>query len=181
MNVCSKVKNEKVFDWQSIVDEMAVSFRLTENEAQSLFKSRIARLIGALPFLASCEEADRTARSHVAIYLIAANGSKKEFCHNGNDNRDVMDRLSEISHFKGGDEKIIEKGMKLLALNMVHGYKRDVEYDVSINKYNPVATGDWDYKRLVDSLTEDVKSINFKKMDEYGTCESVVFNAWHYL
>lgn len=178
MNTNLKIENEIEFNWNNIVDETAISFRLTNDERRSLYSSRIARLIGALPFLAGCDEAERTSLAHIGTYLVAARGSKTTFNHNYNDDKGVMNRLEEIGHFKGGNQAILEKGMKLLALNMVHGYMRDIEYDKSINKYNPISAGVWDYKLLVKSLTDDIKSIKCSEMDPYGTCESVVFDYW---
>lgn len=171
-------KFEDQFVWENMVQQTAESFRLNDKEKTVLNKSRIAQLIGALPYLANCNQPERTSLTHLSIYLIAMKGSKKAFYHNSDDNNDVIKRLDTINHFDGGDKKVIEKGMKLLALNMVHDYKRDIEEDVLINKYNPISCGKWNYKKIVEQLTKDISVIDSPVIDEYFTAADTPFMYW---
>ncbi len=171
-------KVEDKFVWESIVQQTAESFRLDDKEKVVLKKSRIAQLIGALPYLANCNQPERTSLTHLSIYLIAMKGSKKAFYHTSDDNDNILNRLDAINHFDGGDKKVIEKGMKLLALNMVHDYKRDIEEDQLNNKYNPINCGVWNYLEIVAQLTKDISLIDSPDMDEYFTAANTPFMYW---
>lgn len=171
-------KEENRVNWEHLVEQTAQSFRLTNQERDSLKNTKIAQLIGALPFLANCNQPERTSLAHLSIYLIAMKGSKSEFYHDTRDNNNVLNRLEAINHFDGGDKKIIEKGMKLLALNMVHDYMRDIEEDSLNNKYNPISAGEWDYKTIVRELTADITAIDCPQMDDYFTAVDTPFMYW---
>lgn len=164
--------------WIGIVGQLKISFRLTDNEVKKLEESKIARLIGAIPFLAKCDNPERKAINHLSTYLAAARGSKVLSLHNLDDDRDILARLEEINTFTSGDPKIIEKGMKLLALNMVHDYLRDMEEDRLNNKYNPLNSGVWNYQKVVDQLITDINSIECKEMDELFSTSDAVFSVW---
>lgn len=166
------------FSWKLLVKKTAISFRLDEREVKSLEKTKVAKLIGLLPFIAGCDHPERTALHHLATYLIAAKGAKEEFFHNVEDNEDILKRLEGINHFVGGDQKILEKGMKLLALVMVHDYKRDIEEDRLKGKYNPITDGAWSYHLLVDQLTEDVNSIYAPEIDIIYKTQDTPFLIW---
>lgn len=105
-------------------------------------------------------------------------GSRDAFFHNPNDNNNILKRLDSINHFDGGDKKIIEKGMKLLALNMVHDYKRDIEEDKINNKYNPISFGVWNYKEIVTQLVKEINAIDCPLMDNYFTAADTPFMYW---
>ncbi|QEN03572.1 hypothetical protein EW093_02280 [Thiospirochaeta perfilievii] len=70
--------------------------------------------------------------------------------------------------------------MKLLALNMVHDYLRDIKEDKIKNKYNPISAGVWNYGKIVKELQNDISKINFKEMDKYFTITDAPFAYWGY-
>lgn len=179
MNI-NKQKMENEFNWDHQVSQISESFRFNDKERASLRESKIAKLIGVLPFLSSCENQERTSLRHLATYIIASRGSKDVFYHNIFDNNDVLSRLYSINTFVGGDKLVIEKGMKLLALNMVHNYLRDIEEDSIRNKYNPIASGVWNYKLIVKELEHDISKIDYKEMDEYFNIIEAPFSYWGY-
>lgn len=111
---------------------------------------------GLLPFIAGCKKPEPTALNHLSAYLIAAKGAKKEFFHSIENDENILNRLQCINHFMGGNKRVLEKGMKLLALVMIHDYKKDVLKDKKRGKYNPVGEGVWNYSTLVRELTDDI-------------------------
>ncbi len=128
--------------WMEISERVAEAFRMTPDERERLSQGRIAKLIAAIPFLAGCEDAERTAVAHLGTYLLSTRETKCYFNARSEDGTSVLERLRLGSNFKGGDARIIEKGLCLLALNMVSDYKRDIEEDERLGKYNPIAAGD---------------------------------------
>lgn len=164
--------------WELLVDKTAISFRLNIKERELLTKSKVAKLIGLLPFIAGCKYPERTALNHLSAYLIAAKGAKNEFYHTIEDDEKILDRLQCINHFMGGDKKVLEKGMKLLALVMVHDYKRDIEVDRIRGKYNPLTGGMWSYTELVKQLTDDIHSIRSPEIDLIFKTQDTPFLIW---
>jgi hypothetical protein len=77
----------------------------------------------------------------------------------------VFERLRLISYFKGGNKKIIEKGMSLLALNMINDYKRDIPIDEAIGKYNPMADDSMNHMQLKAKLIKKITSVDCPEMD----------------
>jgi len=130
--------------WKSLSDTAATSMRMTDREAARFQENTVAKLIGLLPFIARCDDAERTALSHLATFIIAGNGeSRHVFDHSPADDVEPLARLRTISDFKGGDDCLIERGMALLCLCMVSGYARDIELDAHMNRYNPLTSGGW--------------------------------------
>jgi len=109
-------------------------------------RGRIAKLIAAIPFLAGCEDAERTAVAHPAPTCLSTREDEALFQCQPEDRISVLERLRLGSNFKGGDRRIIDRGLCLLALNMVSDYHRDIEEDAALGKYNPIAAGAWDFE-----------------------------------
>lgn len=125
--------------WGKLSDIAAEALRMTDGEADSLRASRVARLVGLLPFLAGCDDAERTALSHLATLVVAGRGqARAAFDHCPADDAEPLARLRTISDFKGGDEAVISRGLALLGLCMAAGYRRDAEVDGLLGAYNPV-------------------------------------------
>ncbi|OHD24836.1 MAG: hypothetical protein A2Y38_18790 [Spirochaetes bacterium GWB1_59_5] len=128
--------------------------RMTDGETQRFKANAVARLVGLLPFIAHCDDPERTALSHLATFVLAGRGeSRAVFDHSAADDVEPLARLRTISDFKGGDDVTIERGMALLCLCMLAGYERDIELDAQLNKYNPLSSGGW-------SMTETEKRLD---------------------
>ena len=127
--------------WDELSDLVAKAFRMSDEESQRFRGSMVAKLIAAIPFLAGCEDAERTAVAHLGTYLLSTRETKRYFNTQPGDSASPLERLRLGSRFKGGDQRIIERGLCLLALNMVSDYKRDLEEDRLLGKYNPIAAG----------------------------------------
>ena len=154
-----------VSTWNEIATAVAGAFRLTAGEHERLHASPVAKLIAAIPFLAQCDDAERTAVAHLGTYLLSVRETKRYFCATAADDTSVLERLRLISAFKGGDPAIIDRGMCLLALEMVSDYRRDAEEDVFRGKHNPISSGDWDHDEVVADLTRRIEAVESPEMD----------------
>ncbi len=164
--------------WRRISGEIAGAFRMTAEEAEEFGRHKIARLIAALPYLAGCDDAGRTAVAHLGTYVLSGRETKHWFNATARDSASILERLWLISDFRGGDAKIIERGLKLLALNMISDYGRDVAEDATLGKYNPVAAGDFDFRKTVEDLEWSILSTSCPEMDEIISIGEMPLGFW---
>lgn len=165
--------------WLEISDHVARTFRLSAEEELQFRSSHIAKLLGAIPFLAECNNPMRSAISNLAVYMMSVGSAKDAFNATARDDHDVFARL-KLARYEGGDQAVIDRGMALIALNMIADYKRDVEHDRSIGKYNPIGAGVWDYGELRDKLLANVESVDCPEMDEIIDVHTVMNVFWNY-
>jgi hypothetical protein len=164
--------------WAAISESVALAFRMDAEESRSFKEGRIARLIAAIPFLAGCEDAERTAVAHLGTYLLSVRETKPYFNARPEDGASALERLRLISDFKGGDQKIIERGLCLLALNMVSDYRRDIEEDARLGKYNPISAGAWDFQETVAELEYKILCAPCPEMDEIVSMTAIPMAYW---
>ena len=155
--------------WHSLTSRLAKVFGL-DDEGLSLVRSnRVFKLVAALPFLAQCEEPERLALSHMGTYHLASHPATREvFAHNFLDSSDLFRRLEPISHFSGGDRRVIDRGMKLLAKAMVADHIHDAEEDRKRSKMNPVNAGHWNGDELISQLSAEIEQLPCPEMDAIG-------------
>mgnify|MGYP001344891158 CR=1 FL=1 len=164
--------------WAELAAQIADAFRMRETESSAFKANKTARLIAAIPFAAGCEEPERTALAHLATYLIAGSPScRRAFDHKAADDREALARLAPIADFQGGDKKVIDRGMRLLALIMVSGYRRDLEKDGKSGEYNPLLAKAW---KADETIAELSKGIDGKAALPYGflTTEQGALTFW---
>jgi len=164
--------------WYSIATQISAAFRMNEVESDKFRNRKIAQLIAAIPFLSGSKNPERTALSHLATYLLAATTARTIFDHAFHDDHDIMARLETISHFEDGDRSIIDRGMRLLALNMVCGYVRDLAKDEASGEYNPVLSGAWDADVLIEHLKKEIEAVPCERMDNVITIPETIFGFW---
>jgi hypothetical protein len=165
--------------WKDIVSVIASSFNMNDEKKAKLLAAPTPKLIAAIPYLAGCREPKRTALAHLATYLVAASeAGEATFDHNEGDNYDVLARLATIGSFEGGNPAIINKGMKMLALIMIRGYKKDLKSDKAKGLYNPVLEGRWDVKTKLASLESAIASTTNDEMDTIVS-GMVTYWGWH--
>jgi hypothetical protein len=139
--------------WKRLAELSAEALRMTEAEAGRFAANPVARLVGLLPFLAGCDDPTRTALAHLATWVVANRGGARTiFDHGPGDDREPLARLAPIADFRGGDKKVIDEGMRRLALSMVAGYDRDRDKDRALDQYNPLNAGVWNYEETVKKL-----------------------------
>ncbi len=152
--------------WESIVSVVSSSFGFSADESKKLSENKTAKLIAAIPFLAGCSQPMRTAVANLAVYHIARAEGKSVFEHNALDDQDAYARLFSISNFQGGDEKIIKRGMALLALQSLRNHVKDSGTDGAKGKYNPVSEGKWDASAIETQLLTEIQNVESPEMDE---------------
>lgn len=147
--------------WEYFVQEMKKVFRFTRKETKWFRNCKTAKLIATIPFVAGCDEPERTAIAHLCIYLAEIRGFQKYYAHLPSDDSDLYKRLGFISTFEGGNREIIEYGMNLLALIMIEGYHRSEQKDKQNGTYNPFISETWDYKLLRNKIIQSLKDNNY--------------------
>ncbi len=176
------VKKEKSTDlkfknWDYIAGSVANAFRMSEEE-YNLFKNKsLAKLIASIPYLAGCEDPERTAVVHLGTYLLSTRIKPVANCK-PSDDEGIFKRLELMSNFIGGDKAIIEKGMSLIALNMIADYARDIEVDRMTGKYNPVDSGAIDYEAERKRLESVITSVECKEMDDIMSLDEAIETYW---
>lgn len=164
----------------TVLGSVAAAFRMDQEEAERFREKSIARLIAALPFLAGSAHPVRTATQHVGIYVLSVRETRNSFYATEADDRYVYARLGPISSFEGGDERIIRRGMALLALNMVNDYARDVSLDRMLGKHNPVASGAWNYEAIVRELQRHIEVVDCPHMDDIMASDEGADGYWEW-
>ncbi len=160
--------------WEEMVDKITGTFRLGVAESESLKQNPVAKLIGAIPVIAECENSERTALAHLGTYMLAKDPAcKSDFGHTAEDDEDFLKRIQLMNHFQGGDRSIIEKGMNLLALIQLEDHRHDAAEDEAAGKYNPVSAGKWDYENTRDRLISRIRGVESRELDEVMTAETV--------
>lgn len=140
--------------WEKLSADTAASFSLTSEEARKLKKSCTARLIALIPFISESPQPERDAVSSLAVYILSIKfPTKMYYSHNEEDDKDIMQRLMNLFNYSGGNRAVQHSGLALLSLNMLNGYKRDMERDRITNKYNPLNSGKWDFNSLYRETT----------------------------
>jgi hypothetical protein len=163
--------------WAEIQDLVSAKFRLSASEREGLAESRVAQLIASIPYLAGSSNAKRVSLANMAVYMMSFGESKEAFNATTDDDADVFARL-RLANFGDGDPQIIERGLAMIALNMVADYRRDTVTDLVNGKHNPVATASWDYEKLEAELIETIESIDCPQMDEITSVPQVMDAFW---
>lgn len=168
--------------WLELCDRMAGTFHMDSSMAQWLKEKDVARLIAATPFLANSHNPKQTAASHLSIYLLSVSESTKSIFHHNewSDDFNIMNRLKPIGNFDGGDKSIIDRGMNLLALNMICGYERDLQKDEKLKKYNPISSGVWNFEKMKNKLIHDIDTNPCPEMDEIFSMDVGIQTFWGY-
>jgi len=150
--------NNQVF--RQLVNELKLSMKLTDEEVSKWEQSITAKIIAAIPYAAGCDNPERYALANLSTLIIAG---KNRSIYDMKKGESIRDRLDPIMNFKGGDPKVIEKGMKLLELISLEDHEKDKDEDVS--KYNPVKENDINYEIERKKLISEINSLPGKELD----------------
>lgn len=165
--------------WETVSSRARVVLNYGVAQTERLEKSRIARFIAAVPFLAGCGKATATSFAHLLVYLAALDDSAKElFFHTEEDDGDLYARLAPVFNFCGGDAELLRCCRDLLALCMVSNYRKDAEEDRALGKYNPVNSGAWDADALIEELTESIGQRITPEIAAFYTVEEALRGYW---
>ena len=61
----------------------------------------------------------------------------------------------------------VSYGMNMLAYIMIEGYNKSKEKDIRDGVYNPIANGNWNYKKLKSMLLKKINEIDCPDLDRY--------------
>lgn len=165
--------------WETVSSRARALLNYGMIKAEWLQKSRIARFIAAVPYLARCRKAVETSLAHLLIYLASLDESSKEiFFHKTEDDSDIYNRLTPILNFNGGDEATLNCCRDLLALCMVSNYQRDAESDRAKGKYNPLNAGVWDAQSLIGELSELIRTNITPEIAAFYTLDEARRGCW---
>lgn len=164
-NLAIKNNEYEIPEWDYFVTEIKNVFNLSQKEFQKLRNSSTAKLIAAIPFAAGCYEPERTAIAHLCLYEVELKGFLKHCSHTQSDDKDIFNRLAFIGTFEGGNEKIIEYGMNMLAYIMIEGYHKSERSDRHNNVYNPFVSGAWDYNKTKSKILNVLNSYSNPILD----------------
>lgn len=68
--------------------------------------------------------------------------------------------------------------MSLLALNMISDYKRDIQEDRDLGKYNPVDNGTMSHDVIRTELLKTIESVDCPQMDEIMDSDEAPMGWW---
>ena len=164
-------------EWENIAASVADAFRMDKEEREWFQNKNLAKLIAAIPYLAGCEDPGRTAITHLGAYILSIRIKTVANCQ-PTDDADLLRRLEMINNFIGGDQAIIQKGMSLIALNMISDYARDIKEDRLFGKYNPVDSGTFNYENEKKRLEANIVSVECREMDEIMSLDASITSLW---
>jgi len=164
-------------EWENIAASVADAFLMNKEDREWFQNKNLAKLIAAIPYLAGCDDPGRTAITHLGAYILSIRIKTVANCQ-PSDDTDLLRRLEMINNFIGGDQAIIQKGMSLIALNMIADYARDIDEDRMFGKYNPVDSGAFDYAKEKSDLETIIESVECREMDEIMSMDASVRGSW---
>ena len=165
--------------WENVLARAAAVLNLGIVKKEKIKNSKLAKLIAATPYLAGCNKTSETSFSHLLIYLMSMDESAKDiYFHKPEDDADIYSRLFPISSFSGGNKEIIQCCMDLSALCMLANYKKDMDNDKTIGKYNPVSEGVWDYNSLYTKLSDNIDRLITPEISKIYTKDDALQAYW---
>jgi len=165
--------------WESLVDEVLNGMPDLKDQRHFILKHRLCRLIGMLPFIAGTTNPVRDGFTNLSLFLLSKfNPVKDVYEHQPQDDKDIMVPLIPYCHFSGGNEKLLSRGMHLVAMVLLMDYKKNMDRDLDENKYNPLNSGQWDFEEVMETLELCIQDIPCPIMDDILSMEYVPFTPW---
>jgi hypothetical protein len=165
--------------WETVSSRARAILNYGIAQTELLQKSRMARFIAAVPFLARCGKATETSFAHLLVYLASLDGSVKElFFHKPEDDGNLYTRLTPMLNFQGGNESTILCCRDLMALCMLSNYQKNAEADKASGKYNPLNAGAWVAQPLIEELKASIHTRITPEIAEYYTVEEALRGLW---
>ncbi|MDC7241099.1 MAG: hypothetical protein PQJ50_12145 [Spirochaetales bacterium] len=166
-------------DWYELVTEVLKGMPELEGRREFILNHRLCRLIGMLPGIAGTTQPLRDGFTNLSLFLLSKHTPVKDvYDHKPQDDQDILRPLIPYCHFTGGDERILSRGMHLIAMVLLVDYKKNKESDLEHNRYNPLNSGQWDYVAIMDTLSMCVEDIDCPVMDDILSVEYVPFTTW---
>jgi hypothetical protein len=167
--------------WNRLVDRLVILFRFSAEEETRIRENKLLKMLSLLPEFAECDNPQGTGLLIATTYIAERKVGRDLFAHGPQNDEDILSRLAPFSRLmEGGDPEIIEKGLNLAALTMVKDYADDAEQDTGNGKYNPVASGRWNWRDIAATIMQRNAEIYQPQIDKiYGT-EVALKSFWQY-
>lgn len=98
-------------------------------------------------------------------FIYACEGARKYFNHQMEYDCDLFSRISLLYIVPSGNHAVIDKGRILLELIMIQDHMTDRDADSRNGKYNPVASGAWEYDRIRNELIKQAACMRTERLD----------------
>jgi hypothetical protein len=179
-NLNNELLDEEIALWKTIVKQVQVAMNLSDEEATKVENHKLVRMFGLLPSFAGCPNPVGTGFLNVTVYLAERKGGRDLFLHNQEHDSDILSRLQPFRNIMcQGDQAVVEKGLSLASLVMLKDYKEDVQTDTQNRKYNPIASGAWDFDQVRGRLVSTVKKVRTRRLDAVFALSMVVMTWWN--
>lgn len=166
-------------NWNNLVSEVLKGMPELEERREYILEHRLCKLIGMLPFIAETKQPLRDGFTNLSLFLLSKHTPVRDvYEHNPQDDQDIMRPLIPYCHFTGGDEKILSRGMHLVAMVLIMDYKKNMDQDLDQNRYNPLNSGQWNYEGIMETLSLCVEDLYCPEMDEILSVKYVPFTHW---
>lgn len=166
-------------NWKHLVSEVLKGMPEQEDNKAFILEHRLCRLIGMLPFIAKTKQPLRDGFTNLSLFLLSKHTPVKEvYEHKPQDDQDIMRPLIPYCHFTGGDEKILSRGMHLVAMVLLMDYKKNMDQDLEENRYNPLNSGQWHYENIMETLSLCVEDVYCPEMDDILSTAYIPFTPW---
>jgi hypothetical protein len=129
--------------WEELLDLVTIGMDLNEQEFDMLDKSKLAKLLGAAPYLAKCENPKRLSVLWVSMFVIGQRLKKEgvfDSKPNDFDKFNIWKRFFPALECNSGDRTILNKIKKRILLCSMADHRNDIEKDKEVGKFNPFAT-----------------------------------------
>lgn len=166
-------------NWKCLVSEVLKGMPELEDQKAYILDHRLCRLIGMLPSIAGTEQPLRDGFTNLSLFLLSKHTPVKDiYDHKPQEDQDIMRPLIPYCHFTGGDERILSRGMHLIAMVLLMDYKKNMDRDLDLNSYNPLNSGQWDYEGIMETLSLCVEDIDCPEMDDILSVDYIPFTPW---
>lgn len=166
-------------NWKNLVTEVLKGIPELEESREYIMNHRLCRLIGMLPFIAGTEQPLRDGFANLSLFLLSKHNPLSDVHeHKPQDDQDIMLTLIPYCHFTGGDERILSRGMHLIAMVLLVDYKKNMDRDLDQNHYNPLNSGQWDYDEIMETLSLCIEEVHCPPMDEILSVNYIPFTPW---
>lgn len=175
----SMVQYDMEGHWRSLVAEVLKGMPELKESVKFIYNHRLCKLIGMLPLIAETDQPMRDGFTNLSFFLLSNhNPLTDDWDHKVQDDQDFMLTLIPYCQFTGGDDRILSRGMHLIAMVLLMDYRKNMDRDLDENRYNPLNSGQWDYEGIMETLSLCIEEVHCPPMDEILSVNFVPFTPW---
>ncbi len=165
--------------WESLVDEVLMGMPQFTDKRQAIIEHRLCRLIGMLPYIASTDNPVQDSFTNLSLFLLSKDSPVADvYNDHPQQHMDIMRPLIPFCHFTGGDERLLSRGMHLVAMVLLMDYRKNMDRDLDENRYNPLNSGQWNYQSVMETLSLCVEEVPCPLMDDILSKDYLPFTDW---